>query len=109
MKLDFSQFKIIGIDGKEFPLEREDWTWVITTLSNAIRNFSKKIDLCDIARAIKNKESIEVSQQSISDLKQLLQKDVEIGMLPFVTREMIIFIDQQINGKKETTTSTVTS
>lgn len=100
MKLDFSQFKIIGIDGKEFPLEREDWTWVITTLSNAIRNFSKKIDLCDIARAIKKKESIEVSQQSISDLKVLLSKDIDIGIFPFVAREMTLFIDQQINGKK---------
>ncbi len=109
MKLDFSQFKIINLDGDEFPLEDWEWWWVIKNLSDAIWNFSKKIDLCDIARAIKNKESIEVSQQSISDLKQLLQKDVEIGMLPFVTREMIIFIDQQINGKKETTTSTVTS
>ncbi len=94
MLLNFAQFSITNLEWVMMPSSE-----VNKAVANAIFTYANKMDLIDIARAIKESESIEVSIEDVAELKALMGQD--IGLLPFAKREFIAFIESCGSKAKE--------
>ena len=95
MKIDFSQAKMVGIDGN--PIED---CLVHQTLAKVIYAHTTNLDLVEIARVIYQGEEVELRGGDIKEIRRLLSSD-ELGMASFARKALLDYIDDAEKKEKE--------
>ena len=93
MQVDFSQIRLLDLDGKD--LEGSPPAHKI--VANAIYRFTSVLDLVEVAREINQGKAVELSATDLSEIEKLTNNP-QCGLSAFVKKAILDFVIQQKKG-----------
>lgn len=88
MKVNFSKIKLLDLEGKVIPK-----AILHKTLAGVIYQYTKNLDLVEVARKINKGEEVELRDSEVTEIRRIIQTP-EAGMFAFARKAINDFLEE---------------